>query len=313
MSHVGVHLDRETFPNLDKSSFAMLATGLQARRAAVFVHGFGGHATTTWSRTKELIVGNDAWRDTDAYFVGYDSTTDAVGLSVAYISRFIRTICPVPPNSVFSTVVSPPETQPDRAQLVQRRGEVEFYLRGDVTRYESVDLIGHSLGGVVLRAAILDLLRKAIAAVGQENIASMPEMYAMPLTANLRLFAPAQGGVRLSGRKGAALRLLGFKQIVDVFHGRSPSFQELSPGSPLLAAIRDDTNHFADQYPTVSILRARVVWAHHDEVVSASPFRYDASYWLAGTTHTSVCKPTAEFLEPLTFATTGMLEGAGVL
>ena len=67
---------------------------------------------------------------TDVYFIGYDSTQDEVMLSAAYIARIIREICPEPPADLFKI----------------RFKKDTYKLRGDTTKYESLDLVVTRLG-----------------------------------------------------------------------------------------------------------------------------------------------------------------------
>ena len=76
--------------------------------------------------------------------------------------------------------------------------------------------------------------------------------------------------------------------------------QELS-GGPLIQQLMDDTNHFAERYPELRALRARIAWAESDDIVTALPYRYDAEVTFLGTEHLSVCKPTRRFVTPFKF------------
>jgi Putative serine esterase (DUF676) len=273
-------------------SYAMLTDTPEARHVVIFVHGFGGHPFKTWFQIQDLITGDDSWKGTDAYFVGYDSTGDEIMLSAAYLAHIIREVCPEPPDSLFKVKV----------------GGETYQLRSTITRYESIDLVGHSLGGVILRTAILELLRKGIAVATSSQVSEIPKPYSIPCNARVRLFAPAQGGVRIAGLKGMLLHTVGLRALVDLYRGNSPSFQELEPGSHLLQALREDTNYYADKYPSLSGLRPGIAWAHNDRVVTSLPFRHDTSYTILETDHVTVCKPTRKFLTPFAFVNSGILE-----
>jgi pimeloyl-ACP methyl ester carboxylesterase len=292
LSHVHVpDLKRHVSYVTDKS-YGLLTGESEARHVAIFVHGFGGHPFKTWSQVQELIAADDRWKGTDIYFIGYDSIRDEVRLSATYLVRIIRQLCPEPPAGIFSV----------------RARERTSHLRADITKYESIDLIGHSLGGVVLRVAVLELLGQGLAAADSDEASEMPSSYFLPCNARMRLFAPAQGGARISGLKGMVRHVVGFQTLVDLFRGRSPSFQELEPGSQLLDALREDTNYYADLYPNLRSFRARICWAHHDDIVTSLPFRHDVSYTMRDTDHLSVCKPSRDFLAPFTFVYAGALE-----
>jgi len=291
MNHVMVApLDR-WFEFITSDSYALLSTSPTVRKAAIFVHGFGGHPVRTWSLLQDFLTIDPAWRDVDAYFIGYDSVGDETRLSAEYVGHFIREVCPVPPDALFTT----------------RCAEEFVRLRPNETSYDSIELFGHSLGGVVLRIAILELLKKGLAAIGSEEVDGLPEDFRKACEASLKLFAPAQGGARISGLKGMAVRMLGVRAIVDIFKGRSPSMQELEPGSQLLQALREDVTYFAERYPAFRALRARIAWAHHDDIVTSMPFRHDVSYTVLDSDHVSVCKPSPKTMAPFVFATKGVL------
>lgn len=294
MQHVTVSLLGRPFEYIASNSYAMFSTCPTARKAAVFVHGFGGHPVKTWSLQQEFIATHPAWRDVDAYFVGFNSRGDETRLSADYVAHFLRTVCPLPPDSLFTTRVDDDDAR----------------LRPSGTRYESLELFGHSLGGVVLRLAIVELLKKGLASAQSPDADSLTDEYRLACDAQLRLFAPAQGGARISGIKGMAIRLLGIRAGVDLVRGRSPSMQELEPGSQLLQSLREDVTYFAGMYPGLSAFRAHIAWAHHDDIVTSLPFRHDVSYRILDSNHLSVCKPKPKFVAPFVFATNGTLDRA---
>lgn len=255
MGHHNVYLNHSVFDFLHGDSFALLSGDADVRRAVVFVHGFGGNPTTTFSQMQDLIQVDDSWRGTDAYFVGYDSTDDETNLSAAYLANFIRTIAPQPPSQLFQVF----------SALVSR----SFQVR-DPSPYESIDLVGHSLGGVVVRAAILQLLEGIDADppdTDEEREGELNELIA-GCRCNVYLFAPAQGGARVAGLAGRTMNIPGLRTIANIFRGGSPTFQELSPGSMLIQQLREDTIHHAEKYPKLTALRASVAWAEKDDIVS---------------------------------------------
>lgn len=295
MPHIHVTL-RGKFPFISGDSFALLAEDPAPRRAAIFIHGYGGHPFRTWSQMQQMIGEDERWRDADAYFVGYSSTGDEIGLNASYLANFVREICPQPPEELFS---------------VRVRGGSSLHLRDPAaTRYKAIDFFGHSLGAVVLRACVLELLRNGLSTLPmlESDIANMAEEFALPCMSVVRLFAPAQGGVRLSGWKGVLASSFLAKPFVAMYRGKSPSFQELTPGSPMLNALREDSNYFAGEYPSLSGLRAQIAWAHDDTVVSKLPFRYDSGQTHLKTTHQNVCKPAKDSPKAFVFATQGAVE-----
>jgi hypothetical protein len=292
-------LKHQYFKDLDAGSFALLTEEPEARRAVVFVHGFGGKPCGTWSQMPEYIAKDDGWKQTDAYFIGYNSTRDAVMLSATYLTSFIQAICPVPPMKLF--------------RVDDRKSDKKWLVRSEPPHYDSIDLVGHSLGGVVLRAAILKILKNGLTASGSDDTSKLDPGSALACNAKMRLFAPAQGGARIAGLIGLAARAPVLRDIVDLFRGRSPSFQELSPEQQLLSVLRDNTNYYADRYPELTALRASIAWAHHDDIVTAISYRHDAEITVRDTNHKTICKPWDKFPAPFYFLNAGTLttdEGA---
>ncbi len=266
--------------DLDPASFALLSTSASVRRAVVFVHGFLGHPEKTWRDFPGFVQSDPAWADTDVFFVGYDSVGDELALSSDYLASFLHLIYPTPP----------------RLLLEGPYAEAGARLRPDEAPYEELVLVGHSAGGVVIRLALLDALQRCRATSGQDGSLS---------GARLRLFAPALAGERLAGGRGRIARIAGFRAALLIYKGGSPSFQELSQDSQLLHQLRQDTTHVAETCPDLAAFRARVLWAHTDDVVISRRYRHDTSWRARNTDHTSVCKPTAQYPLPVHFSCTG--------
>jgi hypothetical protein len=279
----------------------MLAANDYADHAVIFVHGYGGHPVKTFSRARDLIEVDDNWMHTDAYFVGYASTSDETMLSAAYLANFLRTIVPDPPATLFKAYAPSVQTW--------------FELRETATKYKTVQIISHSLGAVITRAAILILIRNRIAAAGTAvETLDTDSAFGVQSRADLCLFAPAQGGARLADLVGVASNIIGVRGLVNLYRGKSPTFQELEGGSLVLSSIMNDTNFYADRYPEIPALRARIAWAHHDSIVSAVPYRCDSTMTVLDTDHMSVCKPHPKFRVPFDIMSSSAdVDGGGVL
>ncbi len=283
MAHIQVGLDK-AIPWMANNSYALLTEEPVATRAAIFIHGFWGHPFATWARVQDFIATDDRWKGTDAYFLGYDTVRDDIMLSARCLERAICTIFPQPPEALL------------KHRLPTR------------TQYEQLVFVAHSLGGIVLRTALLELIKKDDAIRRSTATGSPPTEYARACDAEVVLFAPAQGGIRLAGLKGLARHTLGLRALVDMFSGLSPSLQEMEPGSPTLQALREYTDYYADRYPDLQGMRARIVWAHRDTVVVSLPFRHDISHVLRFTDHSDVCKPYRGFEAPFSFINGDVLD-----
>jgi hypothetical protein len=286
-THVKIGPEDALLGSLNPTSYALISTANDVDVAAVFLHGFGGHPFKTWHRFQELLLASPEWLSTDAYFVSYPSTSEELSLSASYLGHFLEQIC-----------------SKDTARSLAQFG------RAKISPYRDLLLIGHSAGGVVVRLAVLDAVKKAIALPDRGKICDESSFLSLICGAKLRLFAPAINGARVSGTKGRLANTLGIRAMIDIFRGGSASLQELSPDSRLLSALREDTTYFAQEYPDIAVLRARTLWAHIDSIVSAFDYRHDVSWRLLSTSHTTICKPSKTFLAPFIFARQGLADSS---
>ena len=88
----------------------------------------------------------------------------------------------------------------------------------------------------------------------------------------------------------------------------SPSYQEMKQGSQLIEVIREQTTNCAKRFSKLPALRADILWADSDNVVIDECYEYDRNRGRAtGQTHTSVCKPMGEYLDPMRLVQYGEL------
>lgn len=130
----------------------------------------------------------------------------------------------------------------------------------------------------------------------------MPKPSPPPIAAaKLRLFALAIMGARPS-------RLLGWLDssligsVLRPFFRASVAYNDMSPGSESLTAIRDHTEFYSEHYPDLTALRAAILWGDKEAVVQVGNYRNDARNRFAeGHDHVSVCKPNLAYLLPMEF------------
>src|SRR5580658_6449161 len=83
-----------------KGSFALLSESSAAHTAVVFVHGFKGDATTTWSQFHSLIDVYSSefewWKATDVYFYKYGSLAKPIAVNAHEFRLFLDLIFPSP-------------------------------------------------------------------------------------------------------------------------------------------------------------------------------------------------------------------------
>jgi hypothetical protein len=139
------------------------------------------------------------------------------------------------------------------------------------------------MGGVIVRRAVLNELQAQGAASPCSG-------------ARLRLFAPAQAGFRQHAALGTAMSTnpvtgLGFALMLL----SNRAFNDLMPGSPILGQLERDHIAMA-AHPSRTAL---VAWAKGDYVVFDTIFPGDTEVRIPGKDHRSVCKPRADYLDPL--------------
>jgi pimeloyl-ACP methyl ester carboxylesterase len=257
-------------------------------RAVVFVHGWGGSAGTTWNRFQELIDDDTEpdvrswWSAADLYFYGYESRRFSIAEQAAAFLKFLDSVFPNP-SSFFGT---PANSKRD-------------------LDYAELYLVGHSLGGVVLREGILD--RAAIAEAKQRTRTESISL----LDASLRLFAPAMHGAKPSGWLGLAYHLLNeIKEVKPWFTALAESqtiVRQLKSDSDKLVRLHDLTEDLASR-TSYRALVADVVYGENEHIVERDKFRLDKlpPSPVPRMNHRSLCKPQPGYRYPLHFVMRGI-------
>lgn len=280
--------ERETHtpvPLTDPSGWVLhVSHAPEVKRLVVFVHGFMGNALGTWD---EFPAGGSVrgwWRQADMLFVKYESTRDNINGVANRLRRNLEFFYP---------------------QLHAEVREIDgIKPRADVdTPYEELLLVGHSLGGVILRRSLADAAEDWEQRSTDDESATRPAI----LDGHVRLFSPAIGGFRAAGILGLLKATLSWS-AVEMFVRRASAYTDLQPDSPTLARIRERTERLIQAGH--ESLRAHIVWANPDNVVLAE--RYDGDFvddsW-DETNHRSVCKPLqAGFPLPWDFVESGRYE-----
>jgi pimeloyl-ACP methyl ester carboxylesterase len=277
VTHAVRHL-AERYP----AGWVLFVSHSTPHRLVVFVHGFKGRAVTTWLRFPAGAEDRAWWRESDMLYVGYDSTRDSIAGTATRLRRELPRFFPDVPR-----------------ELVEIDG---LRAREANPPYQQLYLVGHSLGGVIVRRAACDAAQEWRDDLTTDPHAARPSL----LDAKLRLFSPASAGFRAAGWLGVA-QASGFWRAANLCLRRSPAFTDLQPDSKFLADTRRRTEELCQQDPDrFRALRAALLWANPDDVVLSE--RYDSDFvddFVDGTSHTSVCKPTSEYLAPWTFVETG--------
>jgi len=254
-----------------EKSYALLADSADKETAVIFVHGFKGHPRTTWLQFQTLVdelqASYPAWASADLFFYGYDSFIDGINISAERFLRFVAAVFPVPSPTLFNL-------RTDRLPA-SIRGSYKGLVLPTPERYRRLLLVGHSMGSVVIRAAVLMSLRRSLksaADVGvslEAGVSLKYQLQSLSLpNAELRLFAPAHFGANPAGWLGVVLNMPFIGELVGAWLCFGQAYGELSRGSPILREISQQTTGLAREYSYLSALRARAVWGTGEKVVS---------------------------------------------
>jgi pimeloyl-ACP methyl ester carboxylesterase len=260
----------------------LYASSTQPERLVVFVHGFAGRAVRTWNEFAASGQSNDWWRASDMVFVGYQSLREQPGETAAWLRHRLDDFYPLLPQGFLT-----------------RSG---FAVRAPSDKpYRELFLVGHSLGGVVLRLALLQQAREWTSTVNAEQRESVPSL----LEATLRLFSPASAGFQPAGPLALATSL---RSWAYALLRAAPAFSALSKESDLLLRTRAETEDLVLRHaPSLDGMRARILWARPENVVEREGYStdFEAESLIPQRDHVAVCKPHDGYEEPRTFVETG--------
>lgn len=233
-------------------------------RAVVFVHGFGGTAEGTWIDFPSMLRSRTESRGVDLLFFGYEGKRHRTQHSAMRL------------RSLLIELVEDPLRLPARAQ-VHRSSSFE---------YEFVLLVGHSMGAIVIRQAIIDLFR--LPKHWQEKI-------------RIALFAPAHMGADIGPlvfEAVAGVPILAPVPALARMYWKA--LRDVEGGSQTIEQILDETRRALATGRATNMKARVVVHGGNDSVVNPNTFAEDPpSTFYVHSGHSRVCKPNSGWERPL--------------
>lgn len=269
-----------------RPDWLLYASKTQATRLVVFVHGFAGKTVGTWHTFAESGAYDEWWRAADMLYVGYESLRERPGETAAWLRDRVAEFYPHLPDELL-------EIEGVRLRPV------------DKAPYQELLLVGHSLGGFVIRLALCQQARIWVSEERPKN----PSTPRPPLLdAEVRLFSPASAGFEPAGLLGMLAATGCLWSLGTIALHKAPAFNALRRGSDLIKQTRLDTESLIDLHkPELDALRARILWARPEEVVERDGYStdFEAQSLYPEQKHRQVCKPRSTYQEPLRFVQTG--------
>lgn len=271
-------------------SFARLSDDDGTRTAVVFVHGYYGDALRTWvdfQREVDQPGAANVFATSDLYFYKYPSTKRLVRVAAEDLTAFLRQVFPLPRPALFTFSAEIAGIVRQQHPGTPREGPIG---------YRDLVLVGHSMGGVVIREVAYRTVRYG---------------YRVGLTADeirkaaIALFAPAQLGFKLSDALAAAASFHGILQTLHLLYvsRHALAYEELAKGSKVLDGIKEETIEAAtEEGARARCFNARTVWGAQEWVVfptdypkidrAIDPLPRDKG-------HLDVCKPGPGYPVPV--------------
>lgn len=234
---------------------------------------------TTWKDFPKSGRIGQWWQEADMLFVGYESTKENATSVADRLNEELPNFYPAP----FAP-----------AMCV---GDVS--ARDEVEPYEELILVGHSLGGLIIRRALKQAAQEWTFSPSGTPIPAI-------LDAQMRLFSPASAGFRPAGKAGFLRALTGVWGLAELRLRMSSAYWDLQPDSSLIVETRRETESLFAR-TGLTALQARILWANPDNIVRAEEYSIDPyRRSVHGQTHITVCKPDATYTRPWQFVETGI-------
>jgi pimeloyl-ACP methyl ester carboxylesterase len=282
---------------------ARLSTAQDTDSAIIFVHGFRGHPLKTWGALPEMArTEGGFWEKADLYFFPYKAEKLHVDQSAHKLRKFVSLIFPSPPVQMFSRSLKDYDWT---LSLLPRLPTAR--VRPGPYNYSKLYLVGHSLGGLIIRRFVADELQPFVSKPDKAPVTSV-------LLAQIRLFAPAHLGFKPSGWTGAAFNVsqqFVIGRILEAAMYRYRAYAHLHPKSRTIIDLRQTTEALASRYPSIASLSAHLLWGEEEQVVETGRYTCDLAineHYEPRMGHLSVCKPSDRYHLPFIFIEKGVVD-----
>jgi pimeloyl-ACP methyl ester carboxylesterase len=237
-------------------------------RVIVFVHGFMGDKFATWHKMHEELVREPTAAGTDLIFYGYASVQPQALASAGLLRQFLHELVTLTPSV--------------KARMHPARQSLAGFS------YSKIIIVAHSLGAAITRRALLDLHKGGAT---WTNYVS------------LLLFAPAHRGAQLAELRKELVHQSGssiISLISAFFSLRSQASRDLERKSVFIRQLKSETAAALTNGSATCLKARKVIFGQKDSVVLIERFCDDPceAIW-HGHNHTSVCKASPQFTDPL--------------
>ena len=236
----------------------------------VFVHGFRGKAVSTWSDFPKFVDQCRGCAMSDLLFYGYSSRGQQ---ALAMATDFVQAL-----NTIWA---DPGALGVHSLAFMQQRGKSE--------PWKKVVLIGHSLGAIIIRRALIDCLLDGNAGYDQSHWSRKNVMC---------LYAPAHKGARIIPLLTATFSPAGIP-VTPVLRVIYSCLDDLEKDSLTLKELESDYDKLPLREKEIATAVC-VLRAQKEGVVYLNRFGNDAgAQQINDRGHMGVCKPKAKFLDPV--------------
>lgn len=247
--------------NFGKNSMGQFSY-LAASTLIVFIHGFQGSSLATWNFFPNLTREDDAYKNADILYFGYDTLSGQVSEHAIELYRFLD--CCISPLG---------------------NGFMPFELWDQERSYKRIILVAHSLGAILAR---------------QAQLFAYDEKKEWVNMTTLALFAPAHNGAYILSLLDS-IKTSALSTLLLVVKYRFPILRDLdiNNSNAIWRTIRDKTEKLL-QKERIDFPKAKlVVFAHGDRVVKNESYLSDAiPQYIKYSNHISVCKPSKKNMQP---------------